>query len=91
MDKRYGRVLEIATKRIREYKRREAAYKCIILGLALALIVVCVGIIAAGDDVCAYCEETGNDHENVETGAMVATEPKANLLLRERTMKRGVY
>lgn len=91
MDKRYGRVLEIATERIREYKRREAVYKCIILVLALILIVVCIGIIASGDDVCAYCEETKKDNKTAEAGTMAATEPQANLLLRERTMKRGVY
>lgn len=89
MEKRYERTLIAATNRIRKYKRREVFYRAAILALMVILVMVCIGTLFAQDELCPEC---GNGSgEMVDSIAAPCTAPTTNLLLRERTRKRGVF
>lgn len=89
MEKRYERTLIAATNRIRKYKRREVFYRAAILALMVILVMVCIGTLFAQDELCP---ERGTDSgEMVDSMAAPCTAPTTNLLLRERTRKRGVF
>ena len=90
MEKRYERTLIAATNRIRKYKRREAFYRAAILALMVILIMVCIGTLFAQDNNCKNCaaSDGGNAVESIVSQSCA---PTTNLLLRERTRKRGVF
>ena len=89
MEKRYERTLIAATNSIRKYKRREVFYRAAILALMVILVMVCIGTLFAQDELCPEC---GTDSgEMVDSMAAPCTAPTTNLLLRERTRKRGVF
>lgn len=81
--------LEYATNRIRKLQARERWYRMAVLLLSVVLLMMCVAWSVDGDG-CDACE-SGEEEETVLMCIYEATEPKINLLLRERTMKRGVY
>lgn len=90
MEKRYERTLIAATNRIRKYKRREVFYRAAILALMVILVMVCIGTLFAQDELCPECAENSSG-EMVDSMAAPCTAPTTNLLLRERTRKRGVF
>lgn len=90
MEKRYERTLIAATNRIRKYKRREVFYRAAILALMVILVMVCIVTLFAQDENCPECAASDGG-KNVDSMAAPCTAPTTNLLLRERTRKRGVY
>ncbi len=82
--------LEYATNRIRKIQKRERWERLAVLVLSVVLLMMCIAWSIDGDG-CDVCESGMSEEESISVRIYEATEPKINLLLRERTMKRGVY
>lgn len=82
--------LEYATNRIRKLQARERWYRMAVLLLSVVLLMMCVAWSVDEDNCATSCGEETNV-VGMAAHYYSETEPKINLLLRERTMKRGVY
>lgn len=82
--------LEIATKRIRKGQCREKGYRILVLLLSVLLIITSISW-AIDEEECELCKDVDAEGKCTSVDSYESREPKTNLLLRERTMKRGVY